>query len=121
MEVSVVNPLNLKNDNNNNNENPNKNITNSSFCKSCLDCGLKSFLFLLMIGPCIVIACLLIVIGIIGNLFTLYYFILFGWMCKVGLCDYCGKVSVKGFKASWKPLIKFSEMIFIFFKEPLIE
>ena len=116
MEVSVVNPLNLKNYNNN--ENPNKNITNS--CSCSLDCGLKSFLFLLMIGPCIVIACLLIVIGIIGNLFTLYYFILFGWMCKVGLCDYCGKVSVKGFKVSWKPLIKFSEMIFIFFKEPLI-
>ena len=116
MEVTVINQLNIRNDNNNDNKKSNRNRASNSDCKSCLDCGLKSFLFLLMIGPCVVIACLLIVIGIIGNLFTLYYYIIFGWMCKVGICNYCGKVSVKGFKASWKPLIKFSEMIFIFFK-----
>ena len=91
-----------------------------SSCKSCFDCGLKSFLFLLMLGPCIAIACLLFVLAIIANTFTLIFFALIGWLCETGICDCCGKFIVNALAAPWAPLLCFLEKIYQFLKSPLL-
>ena len=90
-------------------------------CGSWFDWGLKLFLFLLMLGPCIAIACLLFALAIIANVFTLIFFALIGWLCETGVCDCCwGKFIVDSLAAPWTPLLCFLEKIYQFLRKPLL-
>lgn len=87
---------------------------------ACVNCGLKVFLFIIMLGPVIAVAIILTVMAIIANIFTVLYFCLIGWFCEVGICDCHDKFIVKALSAPWIPLIEFSKKIILFLKEPLI-
>ena len=54
-----------------------------------VNCGLKIFLFIIMLGPMLFVTLLLTLIGLIANSFTLLYFMLIGWICELELCEDC--------------------------------
>ena len=54
-----------------------------------MNCILKVFITLLILGPILIVALILSIIAIIANIFTLLYFVLFGWFCEVKICDDC--------------------------------
>ena len=74
---------------------------------NCLDVIFKIFITSIIIGPIIAVACILFVIGIIGNIFVLLYFAVIGWFCELEICK-CkcchGKFLVEGLRKPWKPL-----------------
>ena len=54
-----------------------------------MECILRVFLFILMLGPVLVATLVLFSIAITTNCFTLIYFILFGWCCEIKICSEC--------------------------------
>ena len=78
-----------------------------------MNCILKIFLSILILGPVLVVTILLTVLALIANCSTLLYFILFGWFCEVKICqDAChGPFIVDTLYTPWTLLIKFCEKI----------
>ena len=52
-----------------------------------MECILRAFLFILMLGPILVDILVLFSIAVTANCFTLAYFILFGWCCEIKICS----------------------------------
>ena len=62
----------------------------------------RIFLFILMLGPIIIATLILIFMSLTANIFTLVYFILFGWCCEIKLCsDPHGPFIEKTLKKPW--------------------
>ena len=88
-------------------------------CTNCLDVIFKIFITSIIIGPIIAVACILFVIGIIGNIFVLLYFAVIGWLSELEICRCHGKFLVGGLRNPWKPLKYYISKIYDFYKKPI--
>ena len=92
-----------------------------SGCTKCCDIIFKIFIFLIIIGPILGVTAILTAMSITVNVFVLLYFVLFGWMCEVNICDCHGQFLIEFLRCPWLILITFAEKIINFFKNPLIK
>ena len=91
-------------------------------CTNCLDVIFKIFITSIIIGPIIAVACILFVMGIIANIFVLFYFALIGWLSELEICEFFhGKFLIEGLRKPWKPLMTYTSKIFDFYEKPICE
>ena len=89
-------------------------------CSNACDIFFKVFLFVLIVGPVLVVAVLLVAMALVANAFILLYFILLGWFCEFGICKCHDKFIIDCLKKPWNPLFIFVAKVFNFFTTPLI-
>lgn len=80
------------------------------------DVLLKIFLFIILLGPYLIIATILVIYGII---ITIYYSLY--WPIVVCFCSSCHKTFIHGCKIPWIPLIDFTKKCYHCFSKPIIK
>ena len=83
------------------------------------DCFIKIFITPFILGPMIAAFCILLAIGIIGDILVILYFATIGWLCEIGIFGENEKCLVKGLTGPWDPFVLLLEKVGNFYSEPL--
>ena len=94
--------------------------TNNTNNTNCCECAIKIFIFILILGPIIIVTVVLGIIALIYNFCVLLYFVIIGWSCELGFINYHGQFLIVKLICPWFILIRFYRKILFYFSEPLI-